>query len=210
VVGIAGPGETLATDHALRTFRAIHRQFPKLIKCLSTNGLMLAARAEELVAVGVRTVTVTVNAVDPEVLQQICVGVLHEGKWLHGADGAEILITAQLAAIRKATNLGLFVKTNVVLVPGVNDHHIEAVAGAVKDVGASFVNVIPLIPQHEMADREPPTCGQLNAARDAVEKYLPAFRHCRQCRADACGIPSMGKDLASSLYEEPVQTFSHG
>ena len=39
VAGIAGPGDTLASDHALETFRKVKENFPQLIKCMSTNGL---------------------------------------------------------------------------------------------------------------------------------------------------------------------------
>ena len=58
---------------------------------------------------------------------------------------------------------------------------------------------------------EAPGCFQLNEAREAAEKYLPVFRHCQHCRADACGIPGKG-DLSSLLYEtnDIPQTFSHG
>ncbi|MDR0854754.1 MAG: nitrogen fixation protein NifB, partial [Christensenellaceae bacterium] len=42
VAGIAGPGDPLATNEALRAFQDVHKQFPQLIKCLSTNGLLLS------------------------------------------------------------------------------------------------------------------------------------------------------------------------
>ena len=45
-VGIAGPGESLASPHALEAFRILNRIHPELIKCLSTNGLMLPDMAE--------------------------------------------------------------------------------------------------------------------------------------------------------------------
>lgn len=50
VAGIAGPGDTLATDYALETFRIIKKEFPDILKCMSTNGLLLYERAD---AVGV-------------------------------------------------------------------------------------------------------------------------------------------------------------
>ena len=79
VVGIAGPGDPLATTHALDTFKLIHRKHPKLIKCLSTNGLLLEENAQKLVEAGVTTVTVTVNAVRPEILLNICSGIILHG-----------------------------------------------------------------------------------------------------------------------------------
>ncbi len=44
VAGIAGPGDTLASDQALKTFEIIKEKFPDLIKCMSTNGLLLYER----------------------------------------------------------------------------------------------------------------------------------------------------------------------
>ncbi len=210
VAGIAGPGDTLATDHALETFELVHKRFPQLINCLSTNGLLLREKAARIFNAGVRTVTVTVNAVDPLVLDSLCASIFYNGQFMTGENAARWLILAQLSGIEKIAKQGVVVKINTVLVPGVNDRHVEEVARVTAEVGASLINVIPLIPQHEMIARRPPDCRELNAARAAAEKHLPVFRHCRQCRADACGIPGSGLDLAGRLYDLSEPTFSHG
>lgn len=210
VVGIAGPGDALATDHALETFELVHQRFPWLIKCLSTNGLMLKEKARRLVDIGVRTVSVTVNAVDPKVLKNICTYIVYNGRHMTGEDAGRWLILAQLAGITKAAELGMVVKINTVLIPGVNDHHVEEVARVTAGAGASLINIIPLIPQNEMANNRPPDCQELKMARATAERYLPVFRQCRQCRADACGIPGSGLDLAGELYGRVPPTFSHG
>lgn len=210
VVGIAGPGDTLATDHALDTFDLIHQNFPQLINCLSTNGLLLREKAERVIAAGVKTITVTVNAVDPGLLKNICSYIIYNGQYMTGEIAARWLILSQLAGIEKIARLGAVVKINTVLIPGINEEHVGDIARVTADVGASLINVIPLIPQHEMHDKIPPSCHELNSAREAAEQYLPVFRHCRQCRADACGIPGGSKDFAGELYPEPMQTFSHG
>lgn len=210
VAGIAGPGDTLATNHALEVFELVHQRFPQLMNCLSTNGLLLEEKAERLVTVGVKTVTVTVNAVEPEVLQKIVSHVQYHNQYLTGIYAARFLIAAQLAGIRKVTSLGAVVKVNTVLIPGVNDHHITHVAEVTANCGASLLNIIPLIPQHEFAGYPPPDCRQLGLAREAAEKSLPVFRHCQHCRADACGIPGRNLDLSSKLYDQPIETFSHG
>lgn len=211
VVGIAGPGDTLATDHAIETFELIHTRFPHLINCLSTNGLLLEEKAERVVAAGVKTVTVTVNAIDPVILDKICSGILYKDRFISGTEAAGILINAQLTGIRKIAGLGAVVKINSVLVPGVNDENIGEIAKLTSEAGASIVNIIPLIPQGDMSEYSAPGCNELNNARDAAGEYLDVFRHCRHCRADACGIPGKGKDFSNLLYEYPAQdTFSHG
>lgn len=211
VAGIAGPGDTLATHHAIDTFRLIQQRHPELINCLSTNGLLLERYAEELIEVGVRTITVTVNAVDPEILKHICLWVVKDGKCYEGTEGAAVLIEAQKRGISKISSLGALVKINMVLVPGINDSHVEEVARTVKDLGANFLNIIPLIPQYKLSHLREPSCEELYAARERAEAYLPVFRHCQRCRADACGIPGQS-ELADQLYRfrQAPTTFSHG
>jgi len=212
VVGIAGPGDTLATDHALETFERVNTVYPNLINCLSTNGLRLEELAERAVAAGVRTITVTVNAVDPEILSQLCHWIVWQRQRLTGRAAAERLITNQLAGIRRAVALGAVVKINAVLVPTINDHHIGEIARTVKEAGASIINVIPLIPQHDLAHLPAPTPEQVAAARAAATQHLSVFSHCQRCRADACGIPGQS-DHAAALHQGGLSahpTFSHG
>ena len=201
VVGIAGPGDTLASPHAIDTFRVVHKKYPSLIKCLSTNGMLLSEKANSLIDVGVKTVTVTVNAVNVEILNQICSYVLHNTQYMTGDIAARWLILAQIAGIKKAVELGIAVKVNTVLIPGINDHHIGEIAQVVAQAGAQFINIAPLIPQHEFSNKRPPTYLELNAARNVAEEYLPVNRQCCQCPANACGIPGSGIDLADQLYK---------
>jgi nitrogen fixation protein NifB len=209
VIGIAGPGDTLASGTALEVFRAVHAVYPALIMCLATNGLMLPDHAEELIRAGVRTVTVTVNAVDAAILEEIVSFIVFGGRRVTGREMGEILIARQMEGIRRVSALGVTVKVNTVLIPGINDLHIEEIAREAGEAGADIYNIIPLIPQHEMAHIAPPDCEMLGRARASAQKYVEVFRHCRHCRADACGIPGEN-DFSRELYGESMETFSHG
>lgn len=215
VVGIAGPGDTLANDQALKAFKLVKEEFPDLICCLSTNGFRLADKIEEIAKIGIETLTVTVNAVDPEIEAKINNFVIDERGIKHeGIEGARLLIDKQLEGIRLAAQKGIVVKINSVLVPGINDKHIPEVAKVTSGLGASILNIIPLIPQNEMRDIPAPTCQDLEEVRAEAGKYLEVFRHCQHCRADSLGIPGKGKDLHNELYkdrkERAADTFSHG
>ena len=215
VVGIAGPGDTLATDNALDTFELVKKEYPEMVCCLSTNGYRLPDKVERMAALGIDTVTVTVNAIDPEIEAQINEFVVDENNIVHtGVEAAKMLIAHQIEGIRKAAELGLVVKINSVLVPGVNDRHIPEVARKMHELGASLLNILPLIPQNQMADIPAPDCKMLEEVRAEAGKYLEVFRHCKHCRADAIGIPGSGKDLHTELYKdydaEVVENFSHG
>ena len=212
VAGIAGPGDTLATNGAVDTFRLIGEQYPDVLKCMSTNGLLLNERAEELIELGIDTLTVTVNAVDPAIEAQIISGIYYHGKRYEGEEGAGILIENQLAGIRKMAAAGVTIKVNTVLIMEINRHHIRDIAKAVSEAGATMYNIIPLIPQHKFKDLAEPECVDIDGARREAEEYIDVFRHCQRCRADAVGIPGQ-KDYGDQIYLKrlnPKDTFSHG
>ncbi len=212
VVGVAGPGDTLATDFALETFRKVRDEFPKMIKCMSTNGLLLPEKADEIIDAQIDTLTVTVNAVDPEIQSKINEFIIYNGKRYEGIEAAEILIKNQLEGIKKVSDSGVTVKVNSVFIPEINREHIPVIAKTVAGQGATIYNIIPLIPQHEFSWCTVPSCQDLSWARSECEKYIKVFRHCQRCRADAVGIPG-GKDFSKSVYIKPVRladTFSHG
>lgn len=212
VVGIAGPGDTLASPYALETFRLVKKEYPNLIKCMSTNGLLLIERADEIIDVGIDSLTVTVNAVDPKIEAQLNKGITYHGKYYGSEAGARILIKNQLAGIRKIADAGITVKINTVLVPKINGKHIEAIAKAISEAGALIYNIIPLIPMHELKGEAAPTCTDLFRARIQAKPFIDVFHHCQRCRADAVGIPG-GKDISDQIYLKRVvggETFSHG
>ncbi|MBR2560716.1 MAG: radical SAM protein [Eubacterium sp.] len=211
-VGIAGPGEALASPHAIQAFTQVEKDFPQMVKCLSTNGLLLPEKAQELAAVHVDAVTVTVNSVDPAVQMRINKGIRYHDAWIEGEEAAAILIRNQTDGIRRASNLGITVKVNIVLIPGINDSEIETTAKTAADAGAKICNIIPLIPQADMAGLRAPSCSEVESARKKALSHLDVFYHCRHCRADAAGILG-GEDIGKLLYESrylDAETFSHG
>ncbi|HOK28485.1 MAG TPA: radical SAM protein, partial [Methanomassiliicoccaceae archaeon] len=63
VIGIAGPGDPLANEETFRALELVGKEFPQLTLCLSTNGLALPEKVDRLKELGVRFLTVTMNAV---------------------------------------------------------------------------------------------------------------------------------------------------
>jgi nitrogen fixation protein NifB len=210
VVGVAGPGDTLVGNNLFEAFKILKVTHPELLRCISTNGLLLYARADELIELGIDTLTVTVNAVEPEILAQIVPAIHYRGVRLTGTEGAAILIENQLKGIRKMAAAGTVIKVNTVLIPEINGEHIPEIARAVGDAGAAMYNIIPLIPQHRFAELEAPTCAQIDEAREKAGAYVDVFRHCQHCRADAIGIPGVSDYSADLFRERAEEVFSHG
>ena len=199
VVGIAGPGDPLANPGpTLETLALVRRAHPGLLLCLSTNGLALPEHVDALAELGVGHVTVTLNAVDPEVGAQLYTRVSgDDGRTLHGAEGAAHLLSRQEDGLARLARAGIAVKVNTVVVPGVNDAHVEAVARRAAALGASLMNCIGLIlvAGTPLGGLAAPGPQMMDAVRAAAGRHLPQMRHCARCRADAAGLLGDGGTL---------------
>nr|WP_317326342.1 radical SAM protein [uncultured Flavonifractor sp.] len=185
VAGVAGPGEPLANPATLETLRMVRSHFPSLLLCLSTNGLTLTDHLPELLDCGVSTITVTVNT-----LSTACAG--HIYRAVAGSTDTYALsafLAAQQEGVAKAAEAGLTVKINTVVIPGINTLEIESLAHWAATAGASIMNLMPLIPQADLRDMVPPSQNLLDILRARAGTHLPQFTRCKQCRADAVGVP---------------------
>ncbi|TRO83956.1 radical SAM protein [Desulfuromonas acetexigens] len=193
VVGIAGPGDPLANEKTFATFQLVKQAFPELMLCLSTNGLLLEERLDEIVDLGVHSLTVTINALTAETGGKVYEWIRLDGRRLSGAEGAAVLLERQLAGVAAAAQAGLMVKINHVYIPGVNDHETLDLAVRVRELGATMMNIIPVIPLGLFKEIEPPSEAVMEMVRNQAELILSQARHCKQCRADAAGV--VGRDI---------------
>jgi nitrogen fixation protein NifB len=195
VVGIAGPGDPLVNAPTFVVLRHIHWEYPDLTLCISTNGLLLPDRLEQLIASGVKSLTVTINAVTPETAEKIYSWVIYKGRRYEGREAAKLLLENQWKGLEMAIDAGLIVKVNTVYVPGANDEEIPLIAERAGKLGADIMNILPLIPQAEFAHLARPSHKDIAMMREKCRPFIPQMTHCKQCRADACGILGEDKDM---------------
>jgi nitrogen fixation protein NifB len=191
VVGIAGPGDPFADGElSLSLMERVHKRYPDKLLCLATNGLGLAPYAGRLAELGVSHVTLTCNAVDPEIGGRIYAWVRCGPRIYRGAEGAALLLERQIEGVRALKSLGITVKINTVIIPGVNDAHAARVAETMAGLGADIQNCIPMIPVAETPFEAlgSPGAETMAGLRLEAGKYLKQMSHCGRCRADAAGL----------------------
>jgi nitrogen fixation protein NifB len=191
VVGIAGPGDAFANPKAaMETLRLIREQFPDILLCLATNGLNVGPYIEELANLKVSHVTLTVNAVDPEIGAKIYSWV-RDGKVIYrGIDAARLLLSRQLDAIVALKAAGIIVKVNTIIVPSINDCHIKDVAEKMASLGVDIQNCMVMYrnagtPFEILPE---PSAQHVVEIRSEAERIIPQMKHCTRCRADAVGL----------------------
>ncbi len=211
VLGIAGPGDPLANpERTFETFRQLSEQAPDIKLCVSTNGLALPDCVEELARHNIDHVTITINCVDPGIGAKIYPWIFWQNRRIRGVEAARILIEQQQKGLEMLTARGILVKVNSVMIPGINDKHLEEVSRIVKAKGAFLHNVMPLIAEaghgtyYGLMGQREPTPLELEALQDACAGDMSMMRHCRQCRADAVGM--LGEDRGAEFTLDKIET----
>jgi nitrogen fixation protein NifB len=143
---------------------------------------------------GVRYLTVTINGFDPSVVAQIQSTVNKAGLVYEGEHAAQVLIQSQMKGLMRAVEVGMIVKVNYVVIPEINGTHVTSTAQRVRDLGARVFNPIPLIPRGLFRNMNKPDDRYMIRLRAQCGTIMPVFGQCKQCRADAEGIP--GKERA--------------
>ncbi|WP_022667730.1 nitrogenase cofactor biosynthesis protein NifB [Desulfospira joergensenii] len=212
VVGIAGPGDPFANpDQTLATLSLVREKYPEMILCLSTNGLNIFPYLDEIKRLKVSHVTITVNAVDPEIGEKVYSWVRTGKRSVGPRKGAEILLEKQLEAVQGLKERGIIVKINTIILPGINDHHAEAIAKKMAGLKADLHNCIAYYPSQgsNLADLEEPSKKMIQAIRKKTGAHLPQMLHCARCRADAVGklgekedTDLMGNMIAQAMIKE--------
>lgn len=193
VVGIAGPGDPLANENTFKTFELVRQSYPDLTLCLSTNGLLLPESMDRLIELGLHSLTVTINALSGKSGAQVYEWIHYRGQKMKGEAAAGYLLDKQLQGVEMAAQAGMLVKINHVYMPGINDHETLDLAVLARKLGATMMNIVPLIPLGIFSGMEAPSSAEMEFIRSQAELILSQARHCKQCRADAAGI--IGQDL---------------
>lgn len=199
VLGVAGPGDAVYDWRKTRkTFELVEKTLPDIKFCISTNGLALPEVVDDIAQHNIDHVTITFNALDPEIGAMIYPWIFYKGKRWTGRDAAQILLERQLDGLERLVAKGILVKINSVMIPGINDQHLKDVNAAVKERGAFLHNIMPLISDAAhgtafgLSGQRGPKAAELKELQDAVAGGANLMRHCRQCRADAVGL--LGED----------------
>ena len=202
VVGIAGPGDPFANvEQTLETFELVRAKYPDMMLCVATNGLNILPHIDALHRLDVSHVTITVNTVDPAIGAEIYSWMRIGKRVVTPEAGASILLERQLAAIAALKEKGILVKINSIILPGINEDHIETIAQRMGAIGADLFNCMPYFPNQgsSLEHLQEPPKETVAAIRRRAGQYVRQMSHCTRCRADAVGL--LGEAPSQTLME---------
>ncbi len=180
IIGIAGPGEPLFSEATFETIEMVRKEIDDARICLSTNGLLLHEKIDDLLRLGVKTITVTINTLSVETGRKIYASINGDSS----RNAVKYFLEAQLKGLRAAVKADFIVKVNSVVIPGMNEYEIPKIARAVADEGAAVQNIIPVVPNANLSHIEPPSDSLIRILQEECAKCMGQFLKCQRCRAD--------------------------
>ena len=195
IIAISGPGEPLFNEATFAFLKEIRKRDIDSKLCLSTNGVLLEESALTLARLGVDSVSVSMSALNPIVVSKIYEWAIINGVILRDLEMASQIIPRQLEGIKYATELGIAVKVNTILMQGINNQEIGPLSKKIAEAGAILQNIVPVIQCGNNPNLIMPELKDIMLARQIGSRNIPQFTHCKQCRSDVVGIPGEDRIL---------------
>ena len=119
----------------METLKRVRAAYPDMLLCVATNGLNIHPYLDDLKAVNTTHVSITINAVDPEIGEKIY-------SWLRTASAPwdrpreqNYYWNVSLAAVKGLKERDIMVKVNSILLPSINDELRVEVAKKMGEMG---------------------------------------------------------------------------
>lgn len=189
IVAVSGPGEPLANRETYTTLQGLRDMGVEAEFCLSTNGTLLSEAIEKLCDLNISTISVSMSAQNYEITANLYEWAAIDGQIMRGVKMAKEIVTRQLSGISSATEAGICVKVNTILIPDINGSDIAPLSRRISEAGAQLQNIVPLVSQGARLGLRVPTATEIDFARRISSTNLQQFTYCRQCRSDVVGIP---------------------
>ena len=195
IVAISGPGEPLANRESYATLQGLRDRGMDAKVCLSTNGTLLEEAVRVLCDLDVSTVSVSMSTQSCDIASCLYEWAVINGRVLQGVDMGKEIVARQLRGIRSASDAGICVKVNTILIPDLNGNDMVSLSRRISDAGAQIQNIVPLVSWRAMSNLRVPSTAELETARKTAASNIQQFMHCMQCRSDVVGIPGRDRVL---------------
>lgn len=172
-IKISGPGEPLFNSQTFEVLKRLNIELPEYILSVSTNGLILKDKVQELCSLNVKRVEVSINGFKKSVVRNLCSRIILDNYVIINSDRmADTLINAQKDGIKECINKGIDVKVNTIYIPKVNDSEIFDLAHKCRSMGVKSMRVISSKPGGKMSTISSASISDLVSVQQKLMKIM--------------------------------------
>jgi len=172
-IRINGPGEPLANTQTYEVLKRLNVATPKLSFAISTNGLDLYDRVDELASLNVDSIDVSFSAYYDETIAVLYSRIIKAGDVINDYRHIkEELLIGQIEGIKKCIDYGMEVNINSMYFPGINDNDMLAIAALCSKLGVNLIKYVSCYPNGKLKNIHVPTLRELEFKKDEISKLL--------------------------------------
>jgi nitrogen fixation protein NifB len=173
VIKVSGPGEPLCNFQTFEVLRRLNEQLPGHIYSVSTNGLLLDDKANELARLNVKIVNVSLNAVSPYTILKLYSRIIKGNEIIvNSLRMAGVLMESTIRGIRKCRQYGIKVKVNTVYFPGINDSDLMTIASKCKDLGVNSLCIMSIRSKGKLTNLRTPDLSEMLGIKEELSKIF--------------------------------------
>jgi len=141
VVEIGGQGDPIMNEETFQTLRLLTIENITAPTFLTTTGLCILDRLDDILSVRPNVLKVIINSLDPKIGSRLVDSVIYRNKVVRGIDGAFLLQEKQVKGIKRLLAKGLTVAVETVSLSGLNAGHIPELVDALVALGIHYMDL---------------------------------------------------------------------
>ncbi|MDP4094914.1 MAG: radical SAM protein [Bacillota bacterium] len=173
VIKISGPCEPLYNYQTFEVLKRLAGHSQDYILSVSTNGILLAEKADELARLNVKRVEVSINAISANAISRLYSRIVKDGNVIVNPEElSNIILNGQFEGIKACLKHGISVGVNISYFPGINDGDIPNIAQKCSEYGVSDICIIGCKPNGKFKNLRTPLIDEILPVQNEISKYV--------------------------------------
>ncbi|MCX8131560.1 MAG: radical SAM protein [Clostridia bacterium] len=173
VIKISGPGEPLFNKQTFEVLKRLNVHLPNHIFSISTNGLLLKERIDDLLRLNVGMVEVSLNSIYPESSYKLYSRLIKDERIINDkAKIADTLRESQIEGIKLCIKNGIEVKINTIFFPDINRDDIFNISELCRELGVKSMRLIPALPNGKLKAVHTPSLTEMTMLCELFSKKV--------------------------------------
>lgn len=141
ILEIGGSGEPLFNEETFQTLRMLIVEDIEIPTFLTTNGFLIAKRIDDILSVGIKTIKIIINSLDPNIGNKMIKSLNYRGSRITGIDSAFLFQEMQLNGIKRLQKKEIDIVAETTIFPGINDEHIIELIDTLKMINIKYLDL---------------------------------------------------------------------
>lgn len=173
VIRISGPGEPLFNRQTFEVLKRLNAELPGYIYGVSTNGLLLKEKIDDLVRLNVKMVEVSINSLYAETSGRLYSRIIKDDRIITDRGSiSETLLDSQIEGIKACRKNGIEVRVNTVCLLSINGTDVINIGNLCRELGVESLRLISSSPDGKLKGVRIPDMSEMSMFYETLSKSM--------------------------------------